>query len=429
MTIKRLSSVLTLALVLVIGVPGVFSAQPSATSTSQSLTREELEAQVQTKAKQLDEINRQLETTKQNLKGTTEQKLTLQKQLNALQGNINQLDLSIKSDQVTIQKLNLEVGALNYDIQDIQTSIADKKTAIEKLLLELQKNDRLEGNLLVVFLRNASLADGILEAQTLKNLQNQLAVDIVNLSNLSDEYNSKILEVGDKKGEISFHQQNLSNRKSIAEDQKTEQQQILKETKNKESVFQQQLTELEKQQQQIADEVEALDAILRTKIDPSLLPALRPGVLAMPAADVDKGDITQDYGATSFAQYGYRGKWHNGIDIGVPIGTPVLAADDGEVVATGNQDAYCYKGAYGRFIVIKHADNLTTLYAHLSKQVVAKGDIVKRGQLIGYSGKTGYATGPHLHFTVFAAPTFYMGPSHTCGPMPYGGDLNPIGYL
>ena len=176
--------------------------------------------------------------------------------------------------------------------------------------------------------------------------------------------------------------------------------------------------------------MEALGAVLRTKIDPSLLPPLKPGVLGAPIAVADaRSAMTQGYGATSFAKNGYRGKWHNGVDFGVPIGTSVLASEEGTVVAIGNQDSYCNKGAYGKFIVIRHANNLTTLYAHLSRQVVQKGDVVKRGQLIGYSGRTGYATGPHLHFTVFAGPTFYMGPSRVCGQMPYGGDLNPLGYL
>ena len=138
--------------------------------------------------------------------------------------------------------------------------------------------------------------------------------------------------------------------------------------------------------------------------------------------------VTQGYGRTPYSAR-YPQNWHNGIDIGAPIGTPVLAAEAGTVVATGNQDAYCRKGAYGKFIIIKHENNLVTLYGHLSRQIVQKGDIVSRGQLIGYSGRTGYATGPHLHFTVYAGPTFYMGASRVCGPMPYGGDLNPLGYL
>jgi murein DD-endopeptidase MepM/ murein hydrolase activator NlpD len=245
---------------------------------------------------------------------------------------------------------------------------------------------------------------------------------------LHDEYNGKIQEASQKKQSISFHQQNQVNKKLIVQDQKTERQTLLTKTKNQESLYEKQVTDLEKQQRQIADEVEALDAVLRTKIDPSTLPPLGHGVLSVPIAN-GLNNITQGYGATEFAKNGYQGHWHNGIDVGAPIGTAILAAEGGEVVAVGNQDSYCYRGAYGKFVVIKHANNLVTLYAHLSLQIVKKGDVINRGQVIGYSGKTGYATGPHLHFTVFAAPTFYMGPSKVCGQMPYGGDLNPMGYL
>ncbi|MCL5733627.1 MAG: M23 family metallopeptidase [Patescibacteria group bacterium] len=186
--------------------------------------------------------------------------------------------------------------------------------------------------------------------------------------------------------------------------------------------------DLKKQQQAIADEIEAIDSVLRTKIDPSLLPAPVPGVLAWPT--ISGAPITQGYGNTKFAETGYRSHWHNGVDIGIPIGTPVFAAQDGTVVASANQDLYCYHGAYGQFVAIDGTDNLSTVYGHLSLRIVKKGDTVKRGQLIGYSGKTGYATGPHLHFGVFAGPTFYIGPSKTCGPAePYGGDLNPLSYL
>jgi len=406
------------------------SAENSSSSAAQSgaLTREELATQIQVKAKQLEDINQQLESTKQNLKNTKGEGVTLQKELRGLQGNINQLNLNIKSDEITIQKLGLEIDSLNYDLVDIQASVKDKKGAIENVLRELQKNDRVNNNLLLVFLRNGSLADGALEAQSLNNLQNQLTLDVANLRNLQDEYNKKINDVDARKDQIDFRHRDLTNKKLIVEDQKEERQTVLEKTKNKESVFQKQVAELEKLQQQIANEVEAMDAVLRTKIDPSLLPPLKPGVLAMPLA-VSKDFITQDYGATSFAKYGYQGKWHNGIDIGSPVGTPVLAAEEGTVVAVGNQDAYCYRGAYGKFIVIRHKNNLATLYAHLSRQIVAKGDAIKRGQIIGYSGSTGYSTGPHLHFIVYADPTFYMGISKTCGPMPHGGDLNPLGYL
>lgn len=390
--------------------------------------RGELLSQIEQKNKQLEELNKEIEATKKNLQETQQQKKTLQRDLNIVTNTINQLDLSIKSDEVQIQKLELEIESLNYDIKDISAAINDQRQATAKIFVELQRSDYLNGNILSVFLRHRSLTDGFNEVQSLKNLQNQLAINITNLINLHEEYGRKADEAGGKKDDLVFHRRNLEQRKFIAADQKNERQKLLSATKNQEGTYQKQVEELGKLQKQIAGEIETLGAILRTKIDPATLPKPESGVLGMPI-NTEKNNITQDYGSTSFAQYGYRGKWHNGVDIRASVGTPVLAAEDGIVAASGDQDKYCYKGAYGKFIVINHDNNLTTMYAHLSRVVAGKDTLVKRGDIIGYSGNTGYATGPHLHLTVFAQPTFYMGPSKVCGQMPFGGDLNPVGYL
>ena len=89
---------------------------------------------------------------------------------------------------------------------------------------------------------------------------------------------------------------------------------------------------------------------------------------------------------------------HFGIDIRVPVGTPVLAAAPGDVFWTGQGEIS------GRAIIVKHDVALATFYFHLSRVDVKKGELVKRGQLIGLSGKTGNATTPHLHFAVCQAP-------------------------
>ena len=110
-------------------------------------------------------------------------------------------------------------------------------------------------------------------------------------------------------------------------------------------------------------------------------------------------------------------------------GLKIVSAEDGRIVAVGNQDRFCPRGAYGKFIVVKHYNGLTTLYAHLSNYAVKAGDEVSRGQLIGYMGKTGYATGTHLHFTVYDSTTFKIQESKSCGPMPIGGDIDPHNYV
>ncbi len=423
---RGVAVVLTACAIIIIMVHAVNAAAAATTTPATATT---LQEQIEQKQQQLNDVNTQLTSTTASLKQIQSQRVTLQQQLNLINGNINSLNLGIQADTLTSQQLTLEIEQLQSDTKDIQASVATKQSAIASILQEVERNDSENGNLLALFLKSGTLADGVLEANSLLNLRAELATNIDALKELNTEYTVKIEDGTTKSGQVTAHQQDLQNKKAIVQDQQTQKQTLLKSTKNQESVFQQQVTALQKEQAEIAADMEAIAAVLRTKIDPSTLPALAPGVLLVPIQGDDQSDITQGYGATAFAKNGYAGHWHNGIDLAASIGTPVLAAEDGTVAATGNQDVYCPKGAYGKFVVINHTDNLTTLYGHLSRILVAKGDTVKRGQVIGYSGQTGYATGPHLHFTVYAQPTFYMGQSKVCGPMPYGGDLNPIGYL
>lgn len=90
-----------------------------------------------------------------------------------------------------------------------------------------------------------------------------------------------------------------------------------------------------------------------------------------------------------------KGKDHQGIDIPARTGTQVRAARSGHVIYAGNR----IKG-YGNLIIVRHADTYSTVYAHLSKIEVKKGQFVSRGQRIGRVGRTGHATSPHLHFEI-----------------------------
>jgi murein DD-endopeptidase MepM/ murein hydrolase activator NlpD len=93
--------------------------------------------------------------------------------------------------------------------------------------------------------------------------------------------------------------------------------------------------------------------------------------------------------------FGMRwGTLHPGIDIGVPTGTPIHAAGSGTVVWCG------WMSGYGNLVMIDHHDGLATLYGHQSRVAVACGQNVTSGDVIGYSGCTGFCTGPHVHFEV-----------------------------
>jgi murein DD-endopeptidase MepM/ murein hydrolase activator NlpD len=106
--------------------------------------------------------------------------------------------------------------------------------------------------------------------------------------------------------------------------------------------------------------------------------------------------ITQGFGPSDVAlepPLGPYRHFHYGVDISAPLGTSVVAAADGVVVAVGHTNV-----GYGNYVVIGHGGGIATLYGHLLDTTVKVGDVVMRGQEIGHEGSTGLSTGPHVHF-------------------------------
>jgi murein DD-endopeptidase MepM/ murein hydrolase activator NlpD len=101
------------------------------------------------------------------------------------------------------------------------------------------------------------------------------------------------------------------------------------------------------------------------------------------------GPVVADYGST------VSGERNAGIDIAVPFGTPIRAAAAGQISYAGNE----LRG-YGNLVLIKHDDGYVTAYAHAERIVVNRGDMVQKGQIIGYAGQTGDVTSPQLHFEI-----------------------------
>ncbi|MFQ3679471.1 MAG: peptidoglycan DD-metalloendopeptidase family protein [Pseudanabaenaceae cyanobacterium] len=129
------------------------------------------------------------------------------------------------------------------------------------------------------------------------------------------------------------------------------------------------------------------------------------------AANIQSAALVWPLVGTLTAGFGWRihpitnqRRLHKGIDIAAPIGTPILAAADGTVVAADWDDGY------GNFVELQHADGNRTLYAHAHRLLVQKGMTVRQNQAIAEVGSTGRSTGPHLHFEVLAAGTTPVDP-------------------
>lgn len=133
------------------------------------------------------------------------------------------------------------------------------------------------------------------------------------------------------------------------------------------------------------DEVEGLVSFIEDYY------ASKPGI--RPISKKDVLFISSPFGLRFHPIY-KKYKMHHGIDFAASIGTPVYATGKGVVKSAH------YGSGYGKMVKIDHGFGYMSIYGHLSKYIVSKGDTVERGQLIGYTGSTGVSTGPHLHYEI-----------------------------
>ena len=150
------------------------------------------------------------------------------------------------------------------------------------------------------------------------------------------------------------------------------------------------------------DKLDDVEADLQAEIQEQLMAAS--GTSVLPAGPMSapsaagliwpvSGPITSGFGGRS-SPGGVGSTYHEGLDFGIPEGTPIRAAKGGTVVIAA------YTGGYGNYTCIDHGGGLSTCYGHQSGYAVSAGQSVDQGQVIGYSGNTGASTGPHLHFEV-----------------------------
>jgi len=361
-----------------------------------------------------------------------------------LQNTLSQLDLSLKKSAASINATKKKIGATQLEIQKLSHGIADKQEAINTdeagLGESFRRLNEMENEPLVVqILSSNDLSVAWSDMDAHQSLQGAINQQINDLSTQKESLTDIKKNTEAKRAQLLQQQNTLLAQQGELNAQKKAQAELLAQTKSQESTYQAILAEKVAGKAAYEAALNDLKAQFLQNVDPTQVPAARKGILRWP---LDKIRITQTFGQSAFAQSGaYNGKGHNGIDLGVPLGTPVKAALSGIVIGTGNTDLYrgCYSA--GKWIMIKHNNGLSTMYGHLSQIGVSEGQSVVTGQIIGNVGATGYATGPHLHLSVYVTSvtkitTFGEATNKVTAcakakiPItPPAGFLNPLSYL
>lgn len=407
-------------------------------------TANTLQQQINSNNTQIDQLNTEISQYQTQLKTISAKKTTLQSTINTINLNIKKTMAQVTVLQNQISSSQIQIQQLAGQISSAQDSINGDTAGLKQSLQLLYEEE--SRPLALQMLSSESIISIWNDISVLSIIQNAVKNHIVDLENAKKSYSTAKSATENKQTQLLNQQENLRQQQGSLSAQKLTQNNILKQTKSQESNFQSIIAQKKAQATQLQAALTDLKSQYNQVVNPSSYPQPSPGLFTWPI--VGQITVTQYFGDTPFAQSHaplYSGHGHDGLDIAASIGTPVHAALSGSVLATGNTDAtitakgQCY--SFGKWIMLKHANGLNTMYAHLSEIDVSPGQNVSTGQEIGYSGETGYATGPHLHFGVYVSAVTQIirlgqatnGTSPCASAVmpvpPVSGYLNPLNYL
>ncbi len=363
------------------------------------------------RAETVDQIQAKIDAANKNRKQLEEEINKYQEQLKVINTQAVSLQNTIKSLDVSTSKITTEVKLVEnnisktaYTIEDTGLEIKNKEIQISKGILAIKQalrqiNETDNLSIWEMLLSNQDISDFWVDFEDIIQVQAKVGeqVDVVKSVKTKLEEAKAKLEL--QKKELEDYTKELSDKKQVLQSTKKEKSNLLTTTKSTEANYQKILKAKLALKESLDQEINQYESQLKMAIDPKSFPPAGKGILSWP---VDYVYITQNFGKTSDSGRLYVSGTHNGVDFRAPIGTRVKSAGAGVVEGVGDTDPICPGASYGKWVFIRYDNGLASAYGHLSLISAKAGQRVNAGDVVGYSGSTGYSTGPHLHMSVFA---------------------------
>jgi murein DD-endopeptidase MepM/ murein hydrolase activator NlpD len=366
----------------------------------------------QTTAQTASEVRKQIEDTNAQIEILDKEIAHYQSQISETNAQSNTLSSLIKELTLTRSKLVKEkeqiekkitatgmlIKSLSNNIEDKEDSIDTSKKTLGRAIKDLNQND----NLLIIerLLSVDNFKDFSREYNNLLSLNEKVRQNIIDISLQKEELLSSKNQKETEQSNLTTLKKNLIQKEQVVLITKKEKDTLLNETKNKEAEYKKLLLERQKKRDEFEKQLASYEDQLKFILNPKLLPKDGSEALSWPLNNVF---ITQLFGITSASKRLYKSGSHSGVDFRASIGTEVKSMENGTIMGTGDTDIYCKGASFGKWVLIKYNNGLSSTFGHLSVINVSKGDKVKRGDVVAFSGNTGHSTGPHLHVTVYAS--------------------------
>jgi len=348
-----------------------------------SLFANTYEDQLEQIKKEKEQTQKKIEEAKKKEKDYLNQVNQVETQLLSSLDQLNTLNKNLADVKSDIDKTNIDLAIKENDLVETNKALDEKEAILSNRIASIYKN------------RSSSFFEVLFKSKSFIELLSKLK-----LMNLLAEQDASIIgDIKDKKSAILSVKQNIMELKKKQDDQRSNLEKLVTQAEQKNAEISGILDEkkdllstakadknaliaMEAQQTAKENEIKRILESLRYGSAPN-------GKLLWPVA----GRLMSGFGMRRHPIFGGM-RMHTGLDLAAPNGTPIVAADGGQVIQAS------YDGGYGNSILIYHGGGFATFYAHMSGFAVSQGQMVQRGQVIGYVGATGWATGPHCHFEV-----------------------------
>ncbi len=374
--------------------------------------------------------------TKKDVEDARKKAGSIEEEKKKVENSLKELE-GLKSDAVAyVRRLDNDLERINSELDQLSGQIAAKETEIAATKQELEAAKQTEEKqyadmkLRIKYMYeqgDTSYLDMLFQSDDMVQFMNRAEY----IQKISEYDRKKMEEYAATKEQIASHEVELETEHGellgLQEQTQAKHQSVEtllaeknRELKNFESRINEaegQISEYEKDLKAQEDRIKALEAEIKRKEEEARKAAEAAGKQYKTASLGDisfiwplpsSSRITSAFGGRSSPTEGASTN-HQGVDVGAPTGSPILAAASGTVVVS----AYSYSA--GNYIMINHGSGIYTVYMHCSQLLASEGQEVKQGQTIAKVGSTGYSTGPHLHFGIrsggsYVNPLAYVSP-------------------
>ena len=337
----------------------------------------------------------ELNSIKEKQRAAEAEKGEIVNELEQYNTKIVSLNTEITNAQSEIDKKQAEINELNGKIDEMQAKIDDRKSGMSKRLRTMYKNGSV--GFIDIILDSRNFSELLSNLSMLQKIYKSDRSTLNSLEKISKELNNI-------KKELNAAQQAMASSQSELKNKKGELDKVSAQLESKAAKIDENLAIFNQQAESLSSQIAAELAAQQQQVPVDNgggssgggssgggTSYVGTGGMISPVSNYV---VTSEFGnRVGLEQYG---TFHGAIDLACPMNAPVVASDSGRVMnLTG-----WYQQGYGWGVFIDHGNGIVTAYGHNSALVVSPGQYVQKGQIIAYSGMTGWATGPHVHFEV-----------------------------